>query len=1419
MPKIKSKKNKPPSKKNSVSVQLGTKKISVPKGTTVKISSEKLTAAQPPKVSVILSSYNHAAYIAAAIQSVLNQTFADFELLIYDDGSVDGSQEIIKSFDDPRIKTFLYEKNCGPILASQESFAAAQGKYIAIHHSDDTWSADKLEKQVNFLDANENYAACFTFAEFIDEYGNLQTLDEKDFYATIFEKSNRSRAQWLNYFFYNGNCLCHPSLLIRRDAYAKCNLYDVHGLWQLPDYFMWVNLCFHANIYVMPEKLVQFRLRLKQRDNMSASTFDKRIRGESEMYFVLDNFVKNFRDDKFFLEVFPNAEKFLVDGKINREFAFAQICLENSSTPFSGTFQLVALSLLKKILSNPKTAAEIKTLYNYDEITFRRDTGNIDVFNLAQKLSLPHFFIFFDCGEGFNSDAMIDSYIFLEQSGNFYAKIFFNSEKPVKNIRFDPDEKFISMKLDAFKINGENFVVANHNATEIVDGFYKFLTIDPQFIFNAAEDLIGQLVIEIRGKVDTNFLKQVDAEISAFQKEIVALNEEKISLQFAQKNLDDKNQNLQTVVNNLDAYNESLKTTVQSLSSQNEDLEKLNGVVNQYNDELENANQILLDYNSLLESQVVARNSQLQECVHQINERETQIQALEEKIATLTAQNRELEKLKVALMSSTSWKITAPLRSLGSFARNIFGSSEPAKENENAETNLKMRVYRALTDPKVKSFVRRIEEVCAEKCPSVHSKILLPTKAAAKSALLKFSASKKKSAEGGVKLWKMSTTQFTGLVSVIVPNFNHAPYLRQRLESIYNQTYKNFEVILLDDASTDDSQEILNEFYEKHEDNTRTIFNEKNSGGVFNQWQRGIEAARGSLIWIAESDDYCAENFLESLVDAFTDDAIQLAFVRSDFVEDGEKTFSTEAYLSDLKNFDWTKNFAMTAAELVELGFGVKNIIPNVSSTIFRKPSAIRERVRELWQDMKLCGDWLFYLDIIKGGCVYYSPMATNFYRVHKKSTSLKIQKEPRYYEEHQRIAEFVEENYNVTPAVHEKHFRQLEEHFFSYYGGTDIAELKRYFNVKKILGVCRKPNILMCVFALSIGGGETFPLILANELSRRGFPVTVIDFQMSEELADIRKKLNGDVPLIRLGKTDGLAEVVDLFKIDVIHSHHGSVDEAVSYVAENNSALHHVVTLHGMYEATEEVHLVNLLNRVKKSVDAFVYIAEKNLQPFHSHDWSTEKIFHKIGNGLETSKGTPIERNELDVDEKSFLCCTVSRAIPEKGWQSAIDAVTLANKTSPRKIELLLVGSGEMYDKLKGNVPDFVHLTGFKSNVRDYLTASDIGLLPSEFLGESFPLMIIDSLFSGRPVVTSNLGESAEMLKTSTGELAGVVFDLDEKNKVPIETLAEILSTLANDDEEYKKISARVPNAAKKFFIESVAEKYIEVYKLVNSK
>ncbi len=97
-------------------------------------------------------------------------------------------------------------------------------------------------------------------------------------------------------------------------------------------------------------------------------------------------------------------------------------------------------------------------------------------------------------------------------------------------------------------------------------------------------------------------------------------------------------------------------------------------------------------------------------------------------------------------------------------------------------------------------------------------------------------------------------------VSIIVPNYNHEIHLLKRLETIFNQTFRDFEVILLDDASTDESRKILEEYAGRPEV-THFLVNTENSGSAFQQWKKGIRLAEGDYVWIAESDDFSDRYF------------------------------------------------------------------------------------------------------------------------------------------------------------------------------------------------------------------------------------------------------------------------------------------------------------------------------------------------------------------------------------------------------------------------------------------------------------------------------------------------------------------------------------------------------------------------------
>ena len=202
-----------------------------------------------PRVSIGIPSYNHEKYISDTIDSILNQTFQDFEIIITDDGSSDNTVEVIKSFSDPRIKLFVFEKNQGACKAINNCIINSKGEYFANISSDDVWEPDKLEKQVKFLDENLNIPAVFTKVKIIDEDGK-PFKNKNHFYSDIFEQKNRSRSKWLNQFFYKGNCICHPSMLIRKDVYDEIGLYN-ELMANIPDLDMWVRLCLKYDIHIL----------------------------------------------------------------------------------------------------------------------------------------------------------------------------------------------------------------------------------------------------------------------------------------------------------------------------------------------------------------------------------------------------------------------------------------------------------------------------------------------------------------------------------------------------------------------------------------------------------------------------------------------------------------------------------------------------------------------------------------------------------------------------------------------------------------------------------------------------------------------------------------------------------------------------------------------------------------------------------------------------------------------------------------------------------------------------------------------------------------------------------------------------------------------------------------------------------------
>jgi glycosyltransferase involved in cell wall biosynthesis len=338
-----------------------------------------------PRVSVIIPSYNHEKYVAEAIQSVLDQSYQDFEIVITDDGSNDNTVDVIKQFTDSRIKLFVFDKNLGASIATNHCIKNSTGEFVALLNSDDVWLPNKLEKQVQFLDKHPDIGAVFSYSEFIDE--NSQLFIKEHFYTTIFQQPNRTRFEWLNYFFYRGNCLCHPSILIRKECYDTVGLYDPRYA-QLPDFDFWIRLCQKYEIHIIVEKLIRFRLRDNEA-NASGQRPETLARHSVELCQIYKNFLSPTILENLSL-IFPEVNQIpeFAEAKNFSRDTLAYFVAKLALTNQFKSVHYFGINVLFDLLnpSNLIDSEKIKYLITYKNLI--NITGELDPFSEQDQREL-----------------------------------------------------------------------------------------------------------------------------------------------------------------------------------------------------------------------------------------------------------------------------------------------------------------------------------------------------------------------------------------------------------------------------------------------------------------------------------------------------------------------------------------------------------------------------------------------------------------------------------------------------------------------------------------------------------------------------------------------------------------------------------------------------------------------------------------------------------------------------------------------------------------------------------------------------------------------------------------------------------------------------------------------------------------------
>ena len=241
-------------------------------------------------------------------------------------------------------------------------------------------------------------------------------------------------------------------------------------------------------------------------------------------------------------------------------------------------------------------------------------------------------------------------------------------------------------------------------------------------------------------------------------------------------------------------------------------------------------------------------------------------------------------------------------------------------------------------------------------------------------------------------------------VSVVVPNFNYANYLRKRLASITEQTIPVYEIIILDDGSSDNSVEVMQALRHSLTPEPRLVIGSANSGSVFRQWLRGVQLARGDYVWIAEADDLAKPDFLERLLAGMQDDPdVVLGYCQSEAIDERGDVVMPDylAYTNDLSATRWHTSYVAEGADEVNTALSIKNSIPNVSAVLFKRQpllDVLNNHVDEIVR-FKVAGDWMVYLHLLRTGKIFYHANVSNSHRRHSRSVTMETEATLHYHE------------------------------------------------------------------------------------------------------------------------------------------------------------------------------------------------------------------------------------------------------------------------------------------------------------------------------------------------------------------------------------------------------------------------------------
>ncbi|MEB3260879.1 MAG: glycosyltransferase [Cyanobacteriota bacterium] len=665
------------------------------------------------------------------------------------------------------------------------------------------------------------------------------------------------------------------------------------------------------------------------------------------------------------------------------------------------------------------------------------------------------------------------------------------------------------------------------------------------------------------------------------------------------------------------------------------------------------------------------------------------------------------------------------------------------------------------------------------------------------------------------------------LVSVVLPNYNCSAFLEKRLYTILLQTFQDFEVIILDDASTDNSMELLHELtqFSRYD---KLIQNKINSGSVFHQWKLGIENAKGQYIWIAESDDFVDLDFLDLALSSILLNDASFAYCNSVPVDVNGEAYGDyrDLYLNQFAPGKWDSSYTRSGLDEITTSLGIANTVPNASSTIFDRKLLTQSDLHQA-MEFKMCGDWFIYVILASRSRVSFVQNCNNYHTRHASSSSFSTEKTLVYFHELTRVYQTINTLFGYDLIRGYRQFSHLLKEYerFNIQINDYNIELSALFGQTTLKA--DYPPVAFLLSDLSPGGGQLIQIRLAEAYIKQGALAILMNLNMYESHPEVCKAIPAHIPLLNVHVYDPkeLPGFLQKLGFKVIHSALWWADK-FSYNCFVETPFILISSMHGCYETlvkNPEIDpaFLSLLPKIVSRFQGFIFTSEKHRAVLTGLGYAPANSAF-IFNGYERQQ-IGIEaiqlKKEIGVPPLNKVLLIASRAVEGKGWDLAIHALKILLKEITN-LSLVLIGDGELKSTMEVlskqlGVHDSVRFIGHVHQLADYISIADVCLLPSTFVGESMPLILIEYMAQSKAIVTTNVGSIPLMLETENHSKAGIILDTKQLNA---NVLSDALLYILRRPEIIEKLQQRATSAFKKFDMKQCIKLHAEFYQRCSS-